>query len=207
MNEYLVNEIFQSIQGEGSQIGRPCVFVRMAGCNMNCKFCDTNHSPVFHLSEIALVERILDLTDKDNVAYIVFTGGEPLLQRIEPLAAIFRAQAFDIGLETNGTLPVNEYLFDYISLSPKVKRSVCRINECDSLKLLFPYLDGIEAEDSKGYASFPARHRYLQPIDKMQDVNETDIDFKTVIDEINRINAQGYSWKLGVQLHKLIGVK
>ena len=81
MKTYKVNEIFYSVQAEGRKSGRPAIFVRFSGCNLQCPFCDTNHEP-YRLMTKEEIEKEVDELDKDSdsKAMIVMTGGEPTLQ-------------------------------------------------------------------------------------------------------------------------------
>lgn len=100
-----VNEIFHSIQGESSFAGRPCVFVRLTGCNLRCKWCDTPYA--YEAGEHMEISDIVDKISKYNCRLVEITGGEPLLQRQTPeLITALLDQAFTVLLETNGTLDI-----------------------------------------------------------------------------------------------------
>ena len=71
-----VNEIFYSIQGEGRYTGTPAIFIRLAGCNLRCDFCDTEHQPYQDLTEEEIMRQIADFP----TSHVVITGGEPMLQ-------------------------------------------------------------------------------------------------------------------------------
>jgi 7-carboxy-7-deazaguanine synthase len=108
---YRVNEIFSSIQGEGTWIGRPVTFVRLAGCNLACPWCDTDYQKYEEMT----IEEIADRLQYRNV---VITGGEPLLQFIKPLIVELRMErGYVVAYETNGTLPM--VYTDWIVCSPK----------------------------------------------------------------------------------------
>ena len=99
---YLI-EIYKSVQGESSFAGRPCIFVRLAGCNLRCSWCDSEYtfSGGFKASEDEVIAEIEKLTP---VKLIEFTGGEPLLQEREliPLMERLLAQGYDLMIETSG---------------------------------------------------------------------------------------------------------
>ncbi|WDU83038.1 7-carboxy-7-deazaguanine synthase QueE [Caloramator sp. Dgby_cultured_2] len=75
---YRVNEIFHSVQGEGSYLGCPATFVRLSGCNLNCPWCDTDHSE----KEFLTAKEIADRVEYEKV---IITGGEPTIYDLEPL--------------------------------------------------------------------------------------------------------------------------
>ena len=99
----IVNEIFYSIQGESSFSGRPCVFVRLTGCNLRCTYCDTQYA-YEEGNELELSE-ILDKVSKYKCPLVEVTGGEPLLQKDTPaLIYTLLEDGHEVLLETNGNL-------------------------------------------------------------------------------------------------------
>ena len=103
---YLI-EIYKSVQGESSFAGRPCIFVRLAGCNLRCSWCDSEYTFTggYKLSENEVVEEIAKLAP---VKLIEFTGGEPLLQERElvPLMERLLRDGYELMIETSGERPV-----------------------------------------------------------------------------------------------------
>jgi len=103
---YLI-EIYKSVQGESSFAGRPCIFVRLAGCNLRCAWCDSEYTFTggYKSSEDELVAEIAKLTP---VKLIEFTGGEPLLQERElvPLMERLLRDGYELMIETSGERPV-----------------------------------------------------------------------------------------------------
>lgn len=115
-------EIFASLQGEGTRMGVPAVFLRLAGCNLHCRWCDTKHSwsKGIELSEAEIAQRILQY----GLRNLVITGGEPLLQQdaLAELLTLLPADLF-IEIETNGTLlptPALAASVDQWNISPKL---------------------------------------------------------------------------------------
>ena len=120
---YPVSELFTSIQGEGFHTGTPAHFIRLAGCNLNCEWCDTDHSERERLTPEQIVERLH--LKRSEVTMVVLTGGEPTIHDLVPLLKTLREQnkIKVIAIETNGT-HVEKWLeyreFDvWITLSPK----------------------------------------------------------------------------------------
>jgi 7-carboxy-7-deazaguanine synthase len=103
---YLI-EIYKSVQGESSHAGRPCIFVRLAGCNLRCSWCDSEYTFTggYKLSEDDVVAEIAKLAP---VKLVEFTGGEPLLQERElvPLMNRLLTQGYELMIETSGERPV-----------------------------------------------------------------------------------------------------
>ena len=98
-----VNEIFKSIQGESTYAGLPCTFVRLAGCNLRCTYCDTNYA-YYHGKELSDAEIIAKI-EEYGVEIVEFTGGEPLLQEeAPPLIKTLLDKGYKVLIETNGSI-------------------------------------------------------------------------------------------------------
>ncbi len=98
----VVNEIFHSLQGESSHAGRPCVFVRLTGCNLRCSYCDTRYA--YEEGKAMAVAEIIDRVSAYPCRLVEVTGGEPLLQKETPvLIKELLDHGFEVLLETNGT--------------------------------------------------------------------------------------------------------
>lgn len=122
--KYKIVEIFKSLQGEGFFAGVPAIFVRFAGCNLKCPWCDTNHEEKRELSSEEIIKEIESLGEAQ---ILVLTGGEPTIQDLRDFLTKMKKKqplAF-ITIETNGTKPerLNRWkqlnLIDYITVSPK----------------------------------------------------------------------------------------
>lgn len=118
-----VQEVFYTLQGEGPFSGQPAVFVRLAGCNLNCWFCDTEfESSLWKPTLEELIETIG--AEQGKADLVVITGGEPFRQNIGPLVEALLARGLRVQIETNGTLwidlPEDDRLF--IVCSPKTER-------------------------------------------------------------------------------------
>lgn len=193
-----VREIFYSLQGEGGLAGSPFVFVRLAGCNLACEFCDTK-------SAIGVLEsRDMEWRDLLEVVRsispdcrrILWTGGEPLLQLDAGTVAFFSDAGYFQAVETNGTLPVPRGL-DYVSVSPKQDRE---------RKWIMPAL-GTKAQEARvcvpemGWLyrtkipQFDAWRWYLSPN------TETD-EFPAIMEECVAYCKAHPAWSLSVQQHK-----
>lgn len=121
-----VCEQFVSLQGEGIWLGVPSVFIRFAGCNLACPWCDTPYASrePLEFRDVPLTELVAYATADPKVRQVVLTGGEPLLQPLLPeLTRQLKAQGLTITIETNGTLPPGDVVCDLASLSPKLANS------------------------------------------------------------------------------------
>jgi len=101
-----VNELFYSIQGESSHAGRPCVFVRLTGCNLRCSYCDTRYA--YDEGQNLEIDEIIDRVTSYRCRLIEITGGEPLIQKETPeLIHKLLERGFEVLLETNGSLDIS----------------------------------------------------------------------------------------------------
>ncbi len=209
---YSVKEIFYTLQGEGAQSGRAAVFCRFAGCNLwsgreedrgaaVCKFCDTDFVGTdgtgggkFATAD-ALAEAIEKTWEPQGRAgrYVVLTGGEPLLQVDEALTTALHARGFTIAVETNGTVPAPAGL-DWICVSPKAQAEVV-LTQGNELKLVYPQVD----VDPSRFAGLAFEHFFLQPMDGLDRAANT----ARAIDYCQ----QHPQWRLGIQSHKMIGIR
>ncbi|WP_348261787.1 7-carboxy-7-deazaguanine synthase [Telmatobacter sp. DSM 110680] len=210
---YSVKEIFYTLQGEGTHTGRVAVFCRFVGCNLwsgreedranaLCKFCDTDFLGTEGAdggkfgSEVALADRIEGTWQAASPAqkrFVVFTGGEPLLQLDRPLIDAVHARGFEIAVETNGTVAAPLGL-DWICVSPKAGTKLVQVTG-DELKLVFPQADAKPEE----FQSLAFRHFFLQPMDGPYRKENTE--------EALRYCLGNPLWRLSVQTHKFVGIR
>ncbi|MBT8219057.1 MAG: 7-carboxy-7-deazaguanine synthase [Bacteroidia bacterium] len=209
MSTYAVKEIYHTIQGEGHHTGKAAVFCRFSGCNLwsgreedrykaICQFCDTDfwgidglHGGKYKSSELAQTINELWPAGKAN-KFVVFTGGEPLLQLDKPLIDAVHELGFAIAIETNGTIEVPEDI-DWVCVSPKANTELI-VNAGDELKLVYPQK---EAEPER-FEHLDFDHFYLQPMDS------PDIESNTTA-VINYCKTHP-KWKVSLQTHKIMGI-
>jgi 7-carboxy-7-deazaguanine synthase len=102
-----VNEIFYSIQGESTYAGKPCVFIRLTGCNLRCSYCDTQYA--YHDGEKQDIREIMDKVASYGCRLVEVTGGEPLLQEETPhLINLLLGAGYKVLLETNGSRDISQ---------------------------------------------------------------------------------------------------
>lgn len=111
---FKVNEIFYSLQGEGRNTGRAAVFIRFAGCNLRCSFCDTEFDSYREMS----AEEIVDAISVWPSRFVVLTGGEPTLQVDDAFVDLLHQHGYEVAMESNGTRPAPRNL-DWLTVSPK----------------------------------------------------------------------------------------
>lgn len=118
MNEQLkIIEMFTSIQGESSYSGRPCFFIRLAGCNLNCSYCDTQFAKSAEDGEDYSIHELLAKAKESGVSLVEITGGEPLMQKAVPeLCSKLLESDFKVLIETNGSLRISQLPEDVIKI-------------------------------------------------------------------------------------------
>jgi len=103
-----VKETFSSVQGESTHAGRLCFFIRLAGCNLDCSYCDTLEAKSLASGKEMSVAKLVLLAEESGLGLVEVTGGEPLLQESTPeLCAALLAKGFEVLVETNGSLPIS----------------------------------------------------------------------------------------------------
>ena len=191
-----VNEIFYSLQGEGYHSGTPAVFVRFSGCNLQCPFCDTQHSSGTEMTEDDIAAAVCGYPAR----MVVVTGGEPALQLTSSLVDKLHLLGKYVAVETNGTRRLPENV-DWITLSPKDmwlgENARPVLARADELKLLFE--EGLPVGD---YKDIQVAHRFLQPVDT-DDQRQNDANKNAAIAYIK----QHPQWRLSLQIHKLLGIR
>lgn len=121
----IINEIFYSVQGEGSLVGVPSVFVRIAGCPLRCKWCDTKYALPFDAGTEYSVQRLLTDLNRYPTHHIIITGGEPFAcNQLEAVCGALKAGSVHITIETAGIEYIENLKCDLLSISPKLKNSI-----------------------------------------------------------------------------------
>jgi len=208
---YAVKEIFLTLQGEGMQAGRRAVFLRFAGCNLwtgreedraeaVCKFCDTEFvgtdgADGGKFENADVLARAIGAkwpTNGGGRRYVVFTGGEPLLQLDAALIDAVHAVGFEIAVETNGTIEAPDGI-DWICVSPKADAELVQ-RRGNELKLVYPQAGG----EPERYASLAFDHFLLLPMWGERTAEN--------MREAARYCMAHPRWRLSVQTHKWIGI-
>lgn len=138
--QYPINEIFQTLQGEGVFTGVPAIFVRLQRCPVGCSWCDTKHTWEQLSEKACSAEDMMNKTEEDDrwasldadsiimqfeaksytARHVVITGGEPCLYDLRPLTAVLGARGYQCQIETSGTQPVQCSEKTWVTVSPKV---------------------------------------------------------------------------------------
>ena len=208
---YTVKEIFYTLQGEGRQAGRAAVFCRFSGCNLwsgreedrskaICQFCDTDFVGTgddggkFPTAAELAARIAAEWQGEGGQPYVVFTGGEPLLQLDSALVDAMHAAGFEVAVETNGSLPAPAGI-DWICVSPKAGADWVQ-RSGNELKLVFPQPTLLPSELP---ADLAFEHYYLQPMD-------SPLQRQNTREAIAWCMAHP-DWRLSVQTHKVVNIR
>ncbi len=187
-------ETFYSVQGEGTWTGTPAVFIRLAGCNLNCRFCDTDYS----LKEFASVEQIVARVHELGGAcpMVILTGGEPLAQRETSfLIDALRADGRRVHIESNGSIPVDLADDVWLTVSPKERLDARMAARADEVKLIVDGRVPDEWLERFGDRKLPI---FLQP----EGNKPTNVALA-----VAAAKERPDRFRLGLQTHKFIGVR
>ena len=210
---YRVKEIYYTLQGEGTHVGRPAVFCRFSGCNLwtgreahrdraICQFCDTDFVGIdgpgggrFPRAEdlaAAVADSWAGQAHPAAEPYVVCTGGEPLLQLDSAALSALHKAGFTVGVETNGTRPAPPGL-DWICVSPKAGAPLV-LDHGNELKLVFPQ-EGAAPEEFEHLAF---ERLLLQPMDGPEREKNTGLAVDYCLTHPQ--------WRLSLQTHKYLGI-
>lgn len=205
MKTYGINEIFYSIQGEGSRFGCASVFVRFQGCNLQCNVepgdkspggfrCDTEFASGRKLTAQEILAEVNAVRGTCN--WIVLTGGEPLLQVDKDLVGIFKSAGFLLAVETNGTIDPAGLGLDFVTLSPKVAEHAVKCKRADELKYVRGYGQAIPKPECSCAGDF-----WISPA-----FDGTELDQRT-LEWCVRLVKENPQWRLTIQLHKFMRIR
>jgi len=201
MKRLKVVEIFHSIQGEGRNTGRSAVFVRLADCNLNCDYCDTDWSKGDMMTPTEILEEVrkYSLASDYPNNLVIWTGGEPTLQLTEEIIDLF--SDYYNCIETNGTNEVSTNI-DYISCSPKVAPSKLKLKFANEFRLpievgsIVPEIDELP----------PAENYYVSPLFSGKVYEKMEANAANIAYCIKFVNEHP-KWKLSIQIHKFLNIR
>lgn len=220
---YKINELFETIQGEGSFTGQPSIFLRLQGCPVGCSWCDTKHTWEIQLDDQVStsnmvskpqesdhwaslsIEDILSVFKEQGyqAKHVVITGGEPCMEDLTPLCNALESNGYSCQVETSGTFEIRVSETCWVTVSPKInmkggykilKSAMHRANEIKHPVATENHVDELKALLIEH--GVEDKQVYLQPISQKQ--RATELAIKTCIEN---------NWRLSVQVHKYIGIE
>jgi len=195
---YPVMEMFYSLQGEGYHQGKAAFFIRLAGCDVGCVWCDVKDSWDANKHPVLSIEEIVNSALAHPGRLAIVTGGEPLLHQLDPLTTALKAAGFQTNIETSGSSPMSGD-WDWVCLSPKKFKAPLAENLPLASELKVVVFNNSDFDWAEAHAKqvSPACKLYLQPEwDKSAQITPKVIDYI-------KANPQ---WELSAQLHKYIQV-
>ena len=224
MSTLNINEMFETIQGEGAHTGIPSIFVRLQGCPVGCPWCDTKHtweikadlsvtpaavinkgqeSETYFISDEAAL--LAQFSMEGYVAkHVVITGGEPCMYDLRPLTKLLHDNGYSTQIETSGTFEVLCDARTYVTVSPKINMkggydvlvsALERANEIKHPIAMQKHIDELDALLAN-VSSLEGKQVCLQPISQQK--RATELAVKTCIER---------NWRLSLQTHKYIGIE
>jgi organic radical activating enzyme len=191
-------EAFYTLQGEGFHQGKAAYFIRLAGCDVGCVWCDVRESWDEELYPLQTIEEIVNKAKQNPARLAVITGGEPTLHNLEELTAALKSEGFSTNIETSGSSPLTGK-WDWICLSPKKFKPPLEeiLQKANELKIIiFNKSDFQWAEKYAAKVSASCK-LYLQPEwSKSEKVTPLIIDYV----------KENPKWELSLQIHKYINV-
>lgn len=217
---YPVNEIFQTIQGEGYYTGIPSIFIRLQGCPIHCKWCDTKHTwTCLNKNEISIESLIKKNISNNKWSYfdpntiilnikkqrwkakhIVITGGEPCIYNLSPLTEELEKKGFTCQIETSGTQLIHCSFNTWVTVSPKKQKNTLYTSIWRANEIKYPVSKKEDLSHLNAILSVLKNrkkcHIFLQPINQNQE------SLKVCIEECIIKN-----WRLSIQIHKYLLIR
>jgi len=198
-SEIPLMEYFYSIQGEGFHSGRAAFFIRFAGCDIGCTWCDVKESWDINQHPLVSISNIIEDVKSSKTDFVVITGGEPAMYDLAPITKALKDLNIEIAIETSGAYPISGHI-DWICLSPKKFKIPLEDNytKAHELKII-----AFNNHDFKWALELGAKvndscQKFLQPEwDKQSDILTHVIEFvKSNVD-----------WQISLQTHKFLNVR
>ena len=193
-----VAEHFYTIQGEGGNTGTAAYFIRLAGCDVGCPWCDAKESWVSHRHPLVEVDTLVGYVKSTPARAVVITGGEPLMHPLDNLTEALSAAGLAVFLETSGTHPFSGR-FDWVCLSPKEHKPPLdeAISRADELKVVICKEDDFARAEECARRVGSQTRLFLQP--------EWSVRHSVTPLVVDYVKAHP-QWRIGLQTHKFINI-
>ncbi len=193
-----VMEHFFTLQGEGYHSGRAAYFIRLAGCDVGCVWCDVKESWTISPEQYLTIDQLLEALSNSAADFVVITGGEPTMHDLTELTSVLKENGFEIAIETAGVHPLKGHI-DWYCFSPKkfkapIEEAYSKANE---LKIVIAHPSDFEWAETHAQKVGPNCKLYLQTEWEKQDRL-----LPLIIDYIKR----NKKWKISLQSHKYMQI-
>jgi len=193
-----VVERFYSLQGEGYNTGKAAFFIRLAGCDVGCGWCDSKNSWNLNNHPLIPIKEIVADIIRHKAEYVVITGGEPLIHPLDGLCTLLKKNNLKILLETSGSCPISG-IFDWICLSPKRNRPPLPdiYKRASELKIVIANSSDFSWAEENRLLVTELCKLYLQPEWSVREA---------LLPDIVRYIKKNPQWTLSFQTHKFINI-
>jgi len=193
-----IMEHFFTIQGEGTYSGRAAYFVRLAGCDIGCVWCDVKESWDSELHPILSIDFLISEIKKTITDFVVITGGEPALYNLDPFIKKLKILKIEVAIETSGCYHLKG-IVDWYCFSPKKFKAPCEeaYQLADELKIIVSHPSDIPWAESHAEKVKSACKLYLQP-----EWTKSDVILPLIIEFVKRNNK----WRISLQTHKFMHI-
>lgn len=192
-------ESFYSIQGEGYHTGKSAFFIRLAGCDIGCSWCDVKESWDTENSKSRSVKELVDEAVSHGAQRVIITGGEPTMYNLDELTSGLQKAGIKTHLETSGVYPITG-LWDWICVSPKKFKSPLpeEMSKADELKIVIVNKSDFKWAEEHSIKVGKKCKLYLQPEwDKSELINSS----------INNYVKDYPQWRISLQTHKYMNIR
>ena len=197
-NSIPLMEAFYTIQGEGFHAGRAAFFIRTAGCDVGCVWCDVKESWDKDAHPNTPITKIIDQVKSSGTDFVVITGGEPAMYDLQPLTSELKEVGMEIAIETSGAYPLSGQL-DWVCLSPKKFKFPLEENyrQADELKMIIFNSSDFKWAEELMLKVKPTCKLYLQT-----EWDKSNKMLPLIIDYVKTHNE----WKISTQTHKYLNI-
>lgn len=198
IEKYPIMEHFFTIQGEGTYSGRAAYFIRIAGCDVGCVWCDVKESWDKDQHTTMTIKEIIEKVTESKTDFVVITGGEPAMYDLRPLVDQLKSLGITIAIETSGCYPLQGDV-DWYCFSPKKFKAPCdeaylRANE---LKVIISHPSDLEWANKHAEKVLDSCHLFLQP-----EWSKTEKLLPLIISYVKG----NLKWKISLQTHKYMNI-
>lgn len=196
--ELPIMEQFYTIQGEGFHTGRAAYFIRIAGCDVGCVWCDVKESWDSNIHPLVKIENLIQEVKNAKAEFVVITGGEPAMYDLNELTRQLKANNIELAMETSGCYELKGEI-DWYCFSPKKFKSPCEeaYEKASEIKIIISHPSDFEWAEMHATKLNPKAKKYLQTEWSKQE------RFLPLIIEYVKNNP---SWKISLQTHKYLNI-
>lgn len=193
-----IMEHFFTIQGEGTYSGRAAYFVRLAGCDIGCVWCDVKESWDSELHPILGIDYLVSEIEKTTVDFVVITGGEPALYNLAPFIKKLKTLKIEVAIETSGCYELKG-IVDWYCFSPKKFKAPCKeaYQLANELKIVINHTSDLAWAEKHAEKVKPSCKLYLQP-----EWSKSDSLLPLIIEFVKSNNK----WRISLQIHKFMHI-